>query len=690
MIGLNGPADSLGIDAASGMFIFPGTIGTWLGQVQIAPPAPPLAPTSFTPANAASVTTTRPALTAVLQAHPNAIGQHAIWQFASDAGFTTSVKTFEQSAITNFTGAGTASDTLSFAQRLGIGTWYGRAAAVDSYSQQGPWTATNTFTVSVPAPAVPTLDVPANLSTLSLGEPVLSATQSATTDGQLEKLIFQLATDTGFTANVRTVTEVDGDLRASGTGYETVPHASRLTQTVWYWKARSIDEFGQQSAYSAYRSFTVEHIPSATQVTPASGQIVNYLLTGNTFQWIFSDPDPVDVQSAYQVLVVRASDNVTLNDTGKVVSSGQTAVIVVSTSYQDIDLQWKVRVWDGNDVVSAYSTPVTFQLILPPQVIITSPSVSVPYPSGAPYVAWGLDVYTVQYSYRAVITRISDSVVLGDTGVIVSTAQNYTFGPILAHNVAYKVDVTIVDTQSLSTTTTTFFSTFFIGLTVVNPVITNSYSDFGYVDINWASAVKDNAFDSWHVYRKNTVTLAITEVFSTTTHTVRSYRDYTAPANNTYQYSVTQRIYYNGQYLESQPASPTPLLLFTEDYWFIHPTDVTKNFRLYVTKADGYTLDQDISEIKLIGRGRKMNYGTSYGITGSLDASLRYNIVQNQTARQQKQTIETARALNTWYWMRNPFGDVIKVALGVISYSRIAGVGNDEMLDITVPYSQVI
>jgi hypothetical protein len=39
--------------------------------------------------------------------------------------------------------------------------------------------------------------------------------------------------------------------------------------------------------------------------------------------------------------------------------------------------------------------------------------------------------------------------------------------------------------------------------------------------------------------------------------------------------------------------------------------------------------------------------------------------------------------------MRNPFGDVYRIRVGNLSISRLAGVGVDEFVDVTIPYSEV-
>ncbi|MGI9862930.1 hypothetical protein SDD30_16250 [Moorella naiadis] len=97
-----------------------------------------------------------------------------------------------------------------------------------------------------------------------------------------------------------------------------------------------------------------------------------YTTTTPTITWTFSDPDPGDYQTAYQVQVIRASDSALILDSGKVV--GNVNQYTIPTSYApDVPgllwssgaYQFKVRVmtWDQAGVASDWSNWADFCVV---------------------------------------------------------------------------------------------------------------------------------------------------------------------------------------------------------------------------------------------------------------------------------------------------------------------------------------
>lgn len=124
-----------------------------------------------------------------------------------------------------------------------------------------------------------------------------------------------------------------------------------------------------------------------------------------------------------------------------------------------------------------------------------------------------------------------------------------------------------------------------------------------------------------------------------------------------------------------------------DDYWLIHPTDPTKTVRLFHASADSYSTEHENTVLNLIGRGRKVDRGETWGITGSITALLRNRA--EATARQQKIALDTLKEQAVSVTLQTPFGDSWQVSLMDIAYSRQAGSGPMEHLDATVPYQQV-
>ncbi|MHB1126949.1 MAG: glycoside hydrolase family 78 protein [Bacillota bacterium] len=110
-----------------------------------------------------------------------------------------------------------------------------------------------------------------------------------------------------------------------------------------------------------------------------------YYTTEPTFTWSFSDPDPGDTQSAYQIIITRQSDGAVVYDTPKVISSANSFTLQNSDLPDQPNTLWnsgtymftvQMRVWDslgissdwvyGNFNVLAFERPRIAEIINPP------------------------------------------------------------------------------------------------------------------------------------------------------------------------------------------------------------------------------------------------------------------------------------------------------------------------------------
>lgn len=91
-----------------------------------------------------------------------------------------------------------------------------------------------------------------------------------------------------------------------------------------------------------------------------------------TLNWTFSDADPGDYQSAYQVEIVRSSDMTPLIDSGKVLDESEFYTIPAATNPAIPNPLWesgtykykyRVKVWDQYDVESSWSNWGDFCII---------------------------------------------------------------------------------------------------------------------------------------------------------------------------------------------------------------------------------------------------------------------------------------------------------------------------------------
>ena len=227
--------------------------------------------------------------------------------------------------------------------------------------------------------------------------------------GKLEVL---LATDSGYTTNVRTITQPDSDFQYFGTkdGLNSaskqvtiqVPLVNDLFQTTWFWKARIVSDKDTPGFYSTTSQFVVSHPPVGKQIKPTQGETVTANAGNVLFSWSFTDTEVTDAQTSYYVIVKRTDTDAVVVDTGWVASSATSANIAVSATYLEVPLSWTIQLKDSDGVAGPVSNPVDFIMGTAPVVDLTSPTDMSVMTTAAPTVTW---TYTgsggrAQKSYR--------------------------------------------------------------------------------------------------------------------------------------------------------------------------------------------------------------------------------------------------------------------------------------------------
>lgn len=215
------------------------------------------------------------------------------------------------------------------------------------------------------------------------------------------KIEFNLARDSGFSTDLRSIVEPDANYRYLGSTTSAVPPpvsislilsgigSQKLYSGTWYMRSRVASDLGQVSSWSVTTQFAVAHAPSVLTRSPNSGDLIAFGSGGSvTFTWQMSDTEPTDVQSAYRLLVQRLDTGTSVVDTGKVVSTVNSASSVLSGTLLDIPLQWSVSLWDSDDVQGPFSNSVPFTVSQPPTVRVTTPTDGATVTSAAPAVGW--------------------------------------------------------------------------------------------------------------------------------------------------------------------------------------------------------------------------------------------------------------------------------------------------------------
>ncbi|MFC5528466.1 hypothetical protein [Cohnella yongneupensis] len=281
---------------------------------------------------------------------------------------------------------------------------------------------------------------------------------------------------------------------SSGVLYQKCPNGTTTFGSATVFAASSAYPAIEAEPTSAYIGVIYENVstvkfdkiqlnvpPNAPTLTP----MANFDATiAQTFAWTFSDPDAGNTQSAFQLLIKRVSDGVTVLDTGKVAYTLGGCSVSSGILANNMQYQWQVRTWDNSDVVGLYSSLSTFWTSAKPTVAITFPAVDgASITTNSLTAAWSFSdpESEGQYAYRVRLTTSAD-VDLWDSGKILDVAaRTRTIGYSLANSTSYKIKITVWDPKDIASTevTRTFVTSFTVPAT---PTIVASPQN-GYIRI---------------------------------------------------------------------------------------------------------------------------------------------------------------------------------------------------------------
>lgn len=568
----------------------------------------------------------------------------------------------------------------------------------------GVTTCSRYLIINLPPGTGPTPTKPADGATVNSNFPTVGATVTLPPQSTLYKLSAKMATNVGMSANVKTFDFPDSMFRTSGQYSEYVtPSGSALNQQTWYVQLAYVDEYGVMGAYGAINDFTVAHPPSVSGLNPAAGLIQTRLTTpGNLFKWDFFDTSPDNTQTAYQIIIEENATGAAVADTGKVTSTVSEAQIVIPSGNIGDILRWKVRVWDNDDVASAYSGYSLCQFNNPPAVTIVTTS----FTSPSPLIDWTVTNGTAggQVAYRVIVVDGADSSTAYDSGVITSATTEHqipnTVHPIIRTH-TYGVAVLVYDAVGLQggDIDTGIVATWTPPAQPSFSVDSSQYAATGAVVVTWTNAAQHANFVWYRVYRRVPGEDWVLVAHRTDVTATMTAVDIYASAQEQNDYIVTQARELGGVDIESDfttIASTTPV---TDGYHVTAPenqgleyTDMIAsgylNFRIEHVKTDSFSDEREEAIINLVGKGRHRDVGTDFGVMGTITASLQ-GLGQVLSPRQERMLLEKLRAESVMCIFKNPFGDVWELVLGQLQFDRLAGVGTQEFNEVTIPYMEV-
>lgn len=211
------------------------------------------------------------------------------------------------------------------------------------------------------------------------------------------------------------------------------------------------------------------------------------------------------------------------------------------------------------------------------------------------------------------------------------------------------------------------------------------YDTLGYVRVTWDNSDESAGWEAWRVYRRDNTISGSWVLVEEITVAAASYTvdDYLAPANRDLDWAVVEVTSGNveGSYT---PVDGDPT---GTNYWLIDNVASAQSFRLEHVTDDTFDDEYEEETLELIGRGRKKDFGTRWGWNGSLDCE--FFAKNGKTALDQYLEIKTLKESQNEAYLRTPFGDVVKISIGKISYDRVPGVGTDHRLEANISYEEI-
>lgn len=529
----------------------------------------------------------------------------------------------------------------------------------------------------------------------------------------LGKLQLEIASNSGFSTNLQTITQGDEYFNSYSATSGTVPPIRTLIHTIesgnslftgtWYVRARVIDDLGGESAWSSTESFVISHPPVASPVGPANGSSSLYGTGDAVFQWNFTDPEQFDSQSARRLVIIRTDTGATVHDSGKVVTSLQSATVTgISSGLKDIPLQWSVSLWDSDDTQGPFSTGYVFTLVDPPTVVVTGPVEASTINTALPTVTWTFTVggsrFQRAYRVRVWDTDASPDTEVADTGWVFSDAVTHSFVEnILEEGINYRADVYVLDNLNLGDDDSNAFLTDWLPPVGIDLAV--AVDEFK-ATLTWDNSDNDTDWVAYRVYRRY-MKVAIPELDVENTATTwelvgeitdaltnYTFQDYTLPLNREVEYVVVQVADRFGSLLESDIGAVDAVTSVGDRYYFVPevPVGTIGSFEASYVVGDAFTRDVEQNTLHVIGRGRQVQVGDDLGYSGTLTIHLR-NPASARVDREFLEYLSTNQAGNVY--IRSPFGDVLYVSFGNINSTRLAGVGTEDLVDLTIPYTTV-
>jgi len=262
------------------------------------------------------------------------------------------------------------------------GDYWWRVRAIDRAGNEGPWSAIWLISVDTVPPGTPTPLTPAD-DTYS-NDTTLYLEWTASVGGYSYQL--HVDTDAGFGS-------LDVDYTSENTNYTT----SSLSDGVYYWRVRSIDQAGNIGGWSEVWQFTIDTVAPEQIPLYLPGNGVKINDSTPQLQW-YGLGDAVE----YQILV----DTVDVFSSPIINELTSATFLNIVTVLADGDYYWKVRAKDASGNWGLWSATWVFTIDAtgPDQPILSSPANDTIISDNTPQMFVGMVATATTYQFQIATT----------------------------------------------------------------------------------------------------------------------------------------------------------------------------------------------------------------------------------------------------------------------------------------------
>lgn len=432
-----------------------------------------------------------------------------------------------------------------------------------------------------------------------------------------------------------------------------------------------------------YASIPLDSPPNA----PILNAHANFDATSTTsLSWQFSDPDPGDTQSAFQLQIVDTSTSAVVVDTGKTASVTPSYTLNAGTLTNGKSYQWRVQTWDSSGQQGPYSAYGTFSAAAGPSVTLTTPA------SGATDGGSGITVQfsysdsagNAQQSFQVQLLDADDSTILDDSGTLNGTGNQYTVQYTLANNTSYHARARATNSQGITSGwSDNAFSTSFTPPAPATLTMTPDADNarISIVITNPTPGTGDPTVASNSIYRRITGT-STWSLIASNVPVNGTYHDNTVASGQGYDHKVTS-IGNNNTQVDSEPV--TSSVTFSGD-WVYNPTSGQQFQFLYNRQGYSQKIQEERTEVQTFGSKPMIRRGPLNARTGTLNALMVNN---NGTPLQQIQALEADMAPHNAYYLKTAAGEVYKVDLHNVQRAMPVEYLNPQAIGISVDWTEI-